>query len=184
VDRLGLGLMGAVAADFGCSTGGFTDCLLQEGAVRVYAVDTAHGALAWILRQDPRVVAMERTNAMHVDLPERADVVTIDVGWTAQRRILPNALRQVKPDGLVLSLFKPQYEAPARLVRRGRVAPDGFEAVLTAVTAELAEGGIRVHEAVRLPQGPGRRNPEAFLCIRRAECHPGRASGQAVGEGA
>ncbi|MDP6438007.1 MAG: SAM-dependent methyltransferase, partial [Candidatus Brocadiia bacterium] len=95
IDELGLALRGVVAADFGCNVGGFTDCLLQEGAARVYAVDTGYGALEWKLRTDERVIAMERTNAMHVQLPEPAQVIAVDVAWTRQHHILPNALRQL-----------------------------------------------------------------------------------------
>src|ERR1700690_3710153 len=82
---------GKICADLGCSTGGFTDCLLQHGASKVYAVDTGYGVLDWKLRKDSRVVVMERVNAMHVQLPELVDVVSIDVAWTRQRRILPSA---------------------------------------------------------------------------------------------
>lgn len=90
-------------ADLGCSTGGFTDCLLQAGAARVYAVDTAYGELAWRLRQDERVAVMERTNALHAEVPadvaERGgvDLVVIDLGWTVQSRAIPAALRWVVP---------------------------------------------------------------------------------------
>src|SRR5579859_3432282 len=82
---------GFVCADFGANGGGFTDCLLSRGAAKVFAIDTGYGALEWKLRKDPRVVVMERTNAMHVSLPERVGVVTIDVAWTRQRNILPSA---------------------------------------------------------------------------------------------
>jgi 23S rRNA (cytidine1920-2'-O)/16S rRNA (cytidine1409-2'-O)-methyltransferase len=173
VDHLRLDLRGAVAADFGCSIGGFTDCLLQEGAVRVYAVDTGYGMLDWKLRQDERVVVMERTNAMHVSLPERVDIVTIDAAWTRQRHILPNALAQCKPSGAVLSLLKPQYEAPAHMVRRGRLLPDRFEEVIGRTLDELAAVGIVAREVIRLPQGRKRKNPEAFIYLA--------AGGQAAG---
>jgi len=166
-------MRGAVGADFGCNVGGFTDCLLQEGAARVYAVDTGYGMLAWKLRRDERVVVMERTNAMHVELPEPVDVVVIDVGWTPQRRILPAALRQGKPDGVILSLFKPQYEAPADLVRRGRVSPEDFGPVLRNVLQELKGRGILVREVVALPQERESKNPEAFLYVRPADCSIG-----------
>jgi len=81
-----LDIEGKICADLGCSTGGFTDCLLRRGAAKVFAVDTGYGVLDWKLRKDPRVVVMERTNAMHVDLPERVELITIDVGWTRQCR--------------------------------------------------------------------------------------------------
>src|SRR3954470_5640444 len=101
---------GLTCADLGCNAGGFTDCLLQRGAAKVYAVDTGYGALAWTLRKDPRVVVMERTNAMHVELPEPVPFVCIDVAWTRQRHILPAGRRLVTPDGRVVTLIKPHYE--------------------------------------------------------------------------
>ncbi len=169
LDRLGLTPAGSVAADFGCSVGGFTDCLLQEGATRVYAVDTGYGMLAWKLRQDERVVVMERTNAMHVDLPASPAIITIDVAWTNQRHILPNALRQGAPDGEILSLFKPQYEAPPEWVRDGIIRDERFEPTLEATLEELRDLGVAVEEAVRLPR-ERKKNPEAFLYIRVQDC--------------
>lgn len=171
IERLALDLRGLVAADLGFNVGGFTDCMLQEGAIRVYAVDTGYGMLAWKLRQDARVVVMERTNAMHVKLPERVGVVSVDVGWTRQRHILPNALAQCAPEGTVLSLFKPQYEAARGLVRRGRIKEGEFDAVLAGTLAELTGMGIVVRDVVLLPQDRKRKNPEAVLHIRAAECH-------------
>src|SRR4051794_36941461 len=91
-----LDVTGFTCADFGANAGGFTDCMLQRGAAKVYAVDTGYGALEWKLRRDPRVVVMERTNAMHATLPEEVDLVTIDVAWTKQRHILPAAWKAVK----------------------------------------------------------------------------------------
>lgn len=95
----------------GASTGGFTDCLLQHGAAKVYAVDTAYGILDWRLRQNSRVVVMERTNVLHLELPEPVGLVTIDVGWTPQRLILPRAFFLVKSSGRIITLIKPHYEA-------------------------------------------------------------------------
>ena len=84
---------GAICADLGANVGGFTDCLLHYGAAKVYAVDTAYGVLAWTLRKDPRVVVKDRTNALHVRLPEPVSLITIDVGWTRQERALPAAAK-------------------------------------------------------------------------------------------
>ncbi len=86
-----------VCADLGSHVGGFVDCLVQRGAARVYSVDTSYGTLAWKLRRDPRIVVLERTNAMHVVLPEPVDLVTIDVGWTPQSKILPGAAGLLRP---------------------------------------------------------------------------------------
>jgi 23S rRNA (cytidine1920-2'-O)/16S rRNA (cytidine1409-2'-O)-methyltransferase len=177
IDRLALDLHGRAGADLGCNIGGFTDCLLQEGVTPVYAVDTGYGMLAWKLRQDERVVVMERTNAMHVELPEPVGVVSVDVGWTRQCHILPNALALCAPDGVVLSLFKPQYEAAPQLVHRGRIKEGAFEVVLSGTLAELEQMGIAVRDVVRLPQERKRKNPEAILHIHPADCRAG-ARGQ------
>src|SRR5438874_609843 len=106
-------------ADLGCNTGGFVDVLLRRGAAKVYAIDTGYGVLDWKLRRDPRVVVMERTNAMHVTLPEKVAVVTIDVAWTRQRHILPSARRLITDDGFCVTLIKPHYEAPPSELRKG-----------------------------------------------------------------
>ncbi|MEX0741664.1 MAG: SAM-dependent methyltransferase [Phycisphaeraceae bacterium] len=125
LDAFGVDPSGWVCADLGCSTGGFTDCLLQRGAAHVYAVDTAYGELAWKLRQDERVTVIERTNALHYD-PWReladsgfagCDLVVMDLGWTLQARAVPAALRWLRaegPAGGVISLVKPHYESTDR----------------------------------------------------------------------
>jgi 23S rRNA (cytidine1920-2'-O)/16S rRNA (cytidine1409-2'-O)-methyltransferase len=131
-----LDVRGWVCADFGCHVGGFTDCLLQHGAAKVYAVDTGYGTLAWKLRRDGRVVVMERTNALYAEPPEPVDLVTIDAGWTVQQRVIPVAQRWLRTDsagrpvGKVLSLLKPQYEL-AKLQQRK---------VTAALTTEQARG--------------------------------------------
>ena len=129
---------GLVCADLGSHVGGFVDCVLQHGARKVYSVDTSYGTLAWTLRKDDRVVVLERINAMHVSLPEPVDLVTIDVGWTPQAKILPAAAHLIKPEGRVVTLLKPHYEAPKESLVDG-VLPDGrivgvVESVKTAIT--------------------------------------------------
>src|ERR1700741_3102763 len=108
-----------VCADLGSNTGGFVDVLLRRGAAKVYAIDTGYGVLDWKLRNDPRVIVMERTNALHVILPESVQLVTIDVAWSRQRHILPAAARMMHPRGDVITLIKPHYEAAPKLLRRG-----------------------------------------------------------------
>ena len=100
---------GLTCADLGCNVGGFTDCLLQRGAKKVFAIDTGYGTLAWKLRSDDRVITMERTNALHLDPPEIVDLVVIDLGWTPQALALPVAARWVQ-GGHMISLIKPHYE--------------------------------------------------------------------------
>jgi len=104
-------VQGMAVADFGCNIGGFTDVLLRAGAAKVFAIDTGYGTLAWRLRQDPRVVTMERTNALHAAAPsEGVDLVVLDLAWTPQRLSVPAALRWLRPDGRMITLVKPHYE--------------------------------------------------------------------------
>ena len=113
---------GWVAADVGASTGGFTDCLLQHGAARVYAIDVGYGQLAWTLRQDPRVVVMERTNARYLEaLPEPVALVTIDASFISLRALLEPAHRWLTSDGQAIALVKPQFEAGRERVGKGGV---------------------------------------------------------------
>ena len=107
-----LDVRGKVCCDLGCSVGGFVEAWLRAGAKKVYAVDTAYGQLAWKLRQDERVVVLERENALHVDVQEKCDFVSVDLGWTKQDKAVPAALRWLKEneDARVVSLIKPHYE--------------------------------------------------------------------------
>lgn len=136
----GLHVTGWTCADFGSHVGGFVDCLLQHGAARVYAIDPGYGVLDYRLRRDPRVVVCERTNALRYTCPEPCDLVTIDAGWTPQRLILPAARRCLKPEsGRVLTLIKPQYEAPPEWLHGGVVPPERLGEVL-AVCRRDADG--------------------------------------------
>ena len=135
---------GLVCADFGASTGGFTDCLLQNGATKIYAVETGYGTIDWKLRNDPRVVVMERTNAMHAKLPEAVDLITIDTSWTKLERVLPNALANLKPGGTIIALLKPHYEASPRLLRKGVLPDDQVEAVVDETIRLIEPLGVTV----------------------------------------
>jgi 23S rRNA (cytidine1920-2'-O)/16S rRNA (cytidine1409-2'-O)-methyltransferase len=157
---------GFICADFGCNAGGFTDCLLQRGAAKVYAIDTGYGALEWKLRTDPRVVAMERTNAMHVELPESVDLVVIDVAWTRQSKILPSALRVLKADGQVITLIKPHYEADAKLLKQGVLPADRLDAVVEEVKRQIAETGFECLAIVASPILGGKGNTEVLAHLR------------------
>lgn len=133
---------GMVCADLGSHVGGFVDCLLQRGAGMVYAVDTCYGTLAWKLRKDSRVVVLERTNALHVDLPEKVDLVTIDVGWTRQELILPHAAHLLKPQGRIITLLKPHYEAPRNLLTHGVLPECHWPTIVDRVLAEITALGL------------------------------------------
>src|SRR5205814_558828 len=124
LSHFAIDVTGHICADLCSNTGGFVDCLLQRGAAKVYAIDAGYGALDWKLRKDPRVIVMERTNAMHAELPEKVGVVTIDVAWTRQKHILPPARRMLAADGWVVTLIKPHYEADPAQLRKGILAPE------------------------------------------------------------
>jgi 23S rRNA (cytidine1920-2'-O)/16S rRNA (cytidine1409-2'-O)-methyltransferase len=142
---------GQVCADLGSNTGGFVDCLLQRGAARVYAIDTGYGALDWRLRKDPRVVVMERTNAMHAQLPETVALVTIDVAWTRQRHILPAARRMVRGGGAVVTLIKPHYEADPSRLRQGVLPEAEVDAVVEHVGQDIRAAGFEILRTIRSP---------------------------------
>lgn len=172
-----------VVLDVGSSTGGFVDCLLQNGAKKVYAVDTAYGELAWKLRNDPRVVVMERTNILHLEsLPEQMDLVTIDAGWTKLELILPkvkNFLKNLrsssqdlatasclKPEGEIVALLKPQYEADQRILIKGVVPKDLVEQVKDEVIGQIKNLGFKVVDQMESPILGGGGNQEFLLYLR------------------
>ncbi len=118
---------GLVCLDVGASTGGFTDCLLQNGAARIYAVDVGYGQLAWKLRQDDRVTVIERTNVRYLPenaLPEPVDLITIDVSFISLKLVIPAVLKFLKPEGRILALIKPQFEIGKGRVGKGGVVRD------------------------------------------------------------
>lgn len=163
---------GMVCADLGSSTGGFVDCLLQAGAEKVFAIDTGYGGLDYKLRKDPRVIVMERTNAMHATLPEAVDLITIDVAWTKQRFVLPNALRLLKAGGQIVSLVKPHYEADPKLLRKGILPSEYLPAVLEQVQNEIAALNIDLLALVRSPIEGAGGNVE-ILAHLRTKARPG-----------
>ncbi len=168
LDAFGLDPTGFVCADLGCNVGGFTDCLLQRGAARVYAVDTGYGQLAWTLRNDGRVSVMERTNAMHVDVPvDSVDLVVLDMGWTPQRHAIPAALRW-KPAHIV-SLIKPHYEASEQTRGRGKLDEDRAAEVCKQTLDQADQWGVTVVDHIRSPviggAGKGKRGNTEYLAL-------------------
>ncbi|MFB3153194.1 MAG: TlyA family RNA methyltransferase [Candidatus Acidiferrales bacterium] len=163
---------GKICLDIGSSTGGFTDCLLQHGAARVYAVDVGKGQLDWKLRQDARVVVREGINARHLkpeDIGEPVDWVTLDVAFISVAKILPAALACARPGATFLILVKPQFELSQKQVGKGGIVRDPAlhrEAVekVSQAAVEVGLGEIQVRES-RLPGAEG--NREFFLCARR-----------------
>ena len=158
-----------ICADFGSSTGGFTDCLIQNGALRVYSIDTAYGELAWNIRNNPKVLVLERTNAMYVDLPEKMDLITIDVAWTKQEKIIPQALKYLKKEGYIISLIKPHYESPGKYLRKGKLLDEKLEEVLGMVKQNIINAGCLIVDMVQSPLvGDKGKNKEYLVLINRS----------------
>jgi len=144
LEKFGVSASGLVCADFGSNTGGFVDCLLSHGAAKVYAVETGYGVLDWKLRNDPRIVPMERTNAMNVSLPEKVALLTIDVSWTRLAKILPNALQNLAPGGKIIALVKPHYEAEPKHLRKGKLLEEFIPEVLAGVRNQIQNLGLQI----------------------------------------
>ena len=170
LDAFGLDVTGAAALDVGASTGGFTDCLLQRGAARVYALDVGRGQMDQRLRQDARVTVMERVNARHrFELPETVDVATVDVSFISLRMVLPRVAEQVKPGGHIVALVKPQFEAEREQVGRGGVVRDPavHAAVLSRVILWAIDQGFRLRDLTPSPVLGDAGNREFFLRLNR-----------------
>jgi 23S rRNA (cytidine1920-2'-O)/16S rRNA (cytidine1409-2'-O)-methyltransferase len=172
LDAFSIDVRGAVCADIGASTGGFTDCLLQEGAVRVHAIDVGYGQLHEKLRKDPRVISRERVNARHLtddELPEPVSVVVIDVSFISLELVLPAVLPKLSRGGLLIALVKPQFEVGPAHIDKGGVVRDpiarqgAIDRIRAFVTKQgLAELGV-VDSPVYGPAG----NLEALLVAKR-----------------
>lgn len=157
LNEFGINPEGMVAMDVGASTGGFTDCLLQRGASRVYAIDVGYGQFDWKLRNDPRVVLYERTNIRHLErakVPEPVDIAVIDVSFISLRLVVPKVAEFLKkPDGLLVALVKPQFEVGRAEVGRGGIVRDE-ECRLRAldeVVAAVGEAGLNVQGRMESP---------------------------------
>ena len=172
LEAFGVDVAGCVAVDVGASTGGFTDCLLQRGARRVYAVDVGRGLLHWRLRHDPRVVVLEGRHAARLrpdDLPEAADLATVDVSFISVLKVLPAVSRLVRPGGLLVVLVKPQFEAGPRAAPKGVVRSPAVHAeVLRATAAGVRALGLSPLRVVASPLLGPKGNREFFLLVRNA----------------
>lgn len=162
IRETGLSLQGAVCADIGASTGGFTDCMLQNGASRVYAIDVGYGQLDWTLRNRPDVVNMERTNVRSIDpatFPELLDFASVDVSFISLKLVLPVVMRLLGPEGRGICLIKPQFEAGREHVGKHGVVrnPDIHAQVIDAVSALVQELGASItyltYSPIKGPKG-------------------------------
>lgn len=162
MDRFGISLDGKICMDIGASTGGFTDCMLQNGAGKVYAVDVGYGQFAWKLRQDPRVVCMEKTNIRYVtpeDIADVLDFASVDVSFISLTKVLGPAKELLKKDGKMVCLIKPQFEAGREKVGKKGVVRDRnvHEEVIAKVTAFALSVGFSVlaldYSPIKGPEG-------------------------------
>ena len=159
-----------VVLDVGSSTGGFVDCLLQNGAAKVYALDTAYGELAWKLRNDPKVIVMERTNILHLnDLPEKVDMVTIDASWTKLELILPVIQKFQKENGIIVALLKPHYEiGDKRKLVKGVVPEELVDEIKDNVLEKMKHLGFTVEDVIDSPILGGGGNKEFLVLLKRS----------------
>jgi len=171
--HFGLDVEGRVALDLGASTGGFTDVLLAHGAAKIYAVDVGHGQLAWKLRQDARVVVLEKTNVRDLDrslVPEPVGVVTADLSFISLKIALPAALDLAAPGALLIALVKPQFEAGREQVGKGGIVtdPDVHEAVCRDIETWLAaQPGWQVLGLTESPVTGADGNREFLIAARK-----------------
>lgn len=149
LDQFGIDVNGLVAIDVGASTGGFTDCLLQAGVLKVFAVDVGHGQLAWKLQQDPRVVNIEKTNIRYLtpdQLGEAPDLAVIDASFISLSKVLPPTLALVRPGGRIIALIKPQFEVGKGEVGKGGIVRDSaaHQKVIDDISRTAQEIGLSV----------------------------------------
>jgi 23S rRNA (cytidine1920-2'-O)/16S rRNA (cytidine1409-2'-O)-methyltransferase len=167
LDALGVDPAGKIVADFGASPGGFTDCVLQRGATRVYAIDVGRGQLHEKLRQDRRVISMERTNARELDassLPEKIELVVIDASFIGLGKLLPAAIEVLRGSGEILAMVKPQFEVGPKGLKKGVVRDETLRAgAIASVEQQAIALGLEVRgrcdSVLAGPDG----NVEAFL---------------------
>lgn len=172
LDHFRIDPAGRVGLDIGASTGGFTDCLLQRGASKVYAIDVGHGQLAWKIRSDPRVVVRENLNARQLtraDIPEPIDICVIDVSFISLTLILPNAFELITPTGVILALIKPQFELQPQDVGCGGIVADpALHGKVQRKIAEFVQAQGKLVDGITPSAITGMDgNQEFFICARK-----------------
>lgn len=170
--QFGINPSGMVVLDVGASTGGFTDCILQKGAKKVYAVDVGYGQLAWKLRNDPRVVNLERKNIRFLnksEIPEEVDLILVDTSFISVEKFLPHLLIFLKPRGFLLILVKPQFEVGKGEVGKGGVVRDPLlhQKVIERISRSCQGLGLRVLGVMESPLRGPKGNKEFFLYLER-----------------
>ncbi len=162
LDNFKVSVQGKVCADFGSNVGGFVDCLLKNGAEKVYAVETGYGVLDWNLRNNSRVIVMERSNALHAEFPEKIDFVSIDVAWTPQKLIIKRALEILSENGEIISLVKPQYEAGGK-IRHGKPKQEDLSLIVDEIKTQAVGLGAVIKGIIKSPLLGSKAGNEEFL---------------------
>lgn len=172
LDEFNIDVSGLTVMDVGASTGGFTDCLLQRGAARVYAVDVGYGQLAWKLQQDERVLSLEKTNIRYLEagaLPTVPDMAVIDASFISLDKVLPNTLRLIRSRGAVVALIKPQFEVGRGEVGRGGVVrdPEKHAAVIEAIGLLAGELNLEKVAVTESPITGPKGNREFLVYLKK-----------------
>lgn len=175
INEWGVDCKDAVCIDMGASTGGFTDCMLQHGARKVYAIDVGYGQLDYKLRTDERVVNMEKTNIRYLDtslIEEPVDLISIDVSFISVKHMFPVAAQVLSEDGLILCLVKPQFEAGREQVGKGGIVrePSVHEYVINSVIGYASDNGLYAQELSYSPIKGTKGNIEYLLLLSRKKC--------------
>ena len=173
LEHFGIDLRGLTAMDVGSSTGGFTDCMLQRGARKVYCIDVGYGQLSWSLRNDPRVVLFERTNIRYLErerVPETIDVATVDVSFISLRKVLAKVAQFIGDSGGMLALVKPQFEVGKGEVGRGGIVRDEEKRIAAVASVrDYAETvGLKTVGVFQSPVPGQKGNREYFLYVRKS----------------
>lgn len=172
IEAFGIDPTGMVVMDVGASTGGFTDCILQEGARKVYAVDVGYGQLAWKLQNDPRVINLERRNIRYLEkeeVGEEVDLILIDTSFISMEKFLSHLLEFLKNGGAILGLIKPQFEVGKGEVGKGGVVREAalHQKVIDRVTGFCQSLGLRVFGVIESPLLGPKGNKEFFIYLKR-----------------
>lgn len=172
LDAFSIDVRGKVIMDVGASTGGFTHCLLMRGAERVYAIDVGYGQLAWILRQDPRVIVMERTNIRYLPrerIPEEIHIATIDVSFISLEKVIPRVMEFLKKDGEIVALIKPQFEVGKGEVGKGGIVREveKHQKVIERIKSFCTGLGLQVMGIVKSPIPGADGNTEYFIHLKK-----------------
>ena len=172
IDFFNVALKDKTAMDVGASTGGFTDCMLQMGAKKVYCIDVGYGQIAWSLRNDPRVILLERTNIRHLErkrIPDIIDIATIDVSFISLTKVIPKVLEFLKENGEILALVKPQFEVGKGEVGKGGIVREEEKrlAAVASVRAEIETAGLHTIGVFESPVRGQKGNIEYFLYLKK-----------------